>query len=214
MADHKFPEGVSKIVGPDGKTHYRLNAEPAEVGAHGTPLGKGVAQRPSTEEVKPKFRVVLDFGKGPEHVAVYTPEEILNPQAVQFEKKRLLATCLVAQSKQVHTVAAPSGRGEVDQLRAEIARLREKNSELENQPRKRLWFVVTPDGSEAVEATSKDQALTKWNKSHPDDLDLVTAVNEVTVRDLTTLLELNEEGAAAKRMLAQAIKESDAKAKA
>lgn len=199
MADHKFETGPSKIVGPDGKTHYRLNAEPAELGADVTPLGRGVAPRPTTEEVQPKLRVVLDFGKGPEHVAVYTPEEILNPNVSQFEKKRLLATCLVAQTKQVHQVAAPSGRGEVDALRAKV-------HELENRPRKRLWFVVTSDGSEVHEATSKDDALKRYLQGHKEEAradaeEEVTAINEVTAKDLTTLLELNKEGAAAKREL-------------
>lgn len=182
MADHKFPEGPSKIVGPDGKTHYRLNAEPAEIGANMTPLG--VAPRPSTEEVRPRFCVTLDFGKGPEHVAIYTPEEILNEANKVFEKKRLLATCLVAQAKQVHTVAAPSGRGEVDALR-------DKVQALENRPRWRFFFVYDDNVStEVFEAKTAADALEACRKRHgleqlPDSF----KATEVRIEDLEGLLE-------------------------
>lgn len=118
-------------MGDEKLRHYRMDAEPARLGLEGQPLG-----RPTVPA-----RFMVEIGGG-ERVPIFTPEEAVDESVKVFERKRLLATALVAREGAVRMAGppqpvAPSGpppagtAGDVMRLEARLlAARRELNDSL------------------------------------------------------------------------------------
>lgn len=180
-----------------GKRHFVLKAElgalrglpPHLVGAAGL-------------NVPPGARFMVNIGGGRAQ-PIFQLEEVLDEKRKEMERDRLLATTIAAwaYATQRGRAAPPTG---VAALAADFERVNRELHKLKEQRGRAVFIVVTADGSMAFEAVDEEDATAQWAKVNEVELEQLPdelTVARASAEDYETLLELVEEGSAAKREL-------------